>query len=53
MALARDAEGSVPVRAMERAWPEPEQRKRCLAGLVADGLLTPSGDGYALPGCSS
>jgi len=52
MALARDAEGSVPARAMERAWPEPAQRTRCLAGLVADGLLTQSGDGYALPGCS-
>ncbi len=50
MALAREAEGSVPARAMERAWPELEQRTRCLAGLVADGLLVPSGDGYALPG---
>jgi A/G-specific adenine glycosylase len=53
MALAREAEGPVPARAMERAWPEPEQRTRCLAGLVADGLLTASDDGYALPGCSS
>jgi len=52
MALARDAEGVVPARAMERAWPEQEQRTRCLAALVADGLLTPSGDGYALPGAS-
>jgi A/G-specific adenine glycosylase len=50
MGLARDADGAVPARAMERAWPEPEQRARCLAGLVADGLLTPCGDGYALPG---
>ncbi len=49
MALVRDAEGTVPARAMERAWPEPEQRTRCLAGLVADGLLTASADGYALP----
>ena len=50
MALARDAEGSVPAQEMERAWPEPEQRTRCLAGLVTDGLLVPSGAGYALPG---
>jgi A/G-specific adenine glycosylase len=50
MALARDAEGTVPALAMERAWPELGQRTRCLAGLVADGLLVPNGDGYALPG---
>jgi A/G-specific adenine glycosylase len=50
MALARDAEGSVATRAMERAWPEPEQRTRCLAGLVADGLLVSTDGGYALPG---
>jgi A/G-specific adenine glycosylase len=49
LALARDAAGPVPAPAMERAWPEPEQRVRCLAGLVADGLLAPVGDGYALP----
>jgi A/G-specific adenine glycosylase len=50
LALARDAVGPVSVPATERAWPEPEQRVRCLASLVADGLLTPVGDGYALPG---
>ncbi len=49
MALARDAERSVPLQAMARAWPEPDQRTRCLAGLVADGLLVPDEDGYALP----
>jgi A/G-specific adenine glycosylase len=38
---------------MQQAWPEPEQRTRCLTGLVADGLLVPSGDGYALPGSAS
>jgi A/G-specific adenine glycosylase len=50
LALARDAVGPVSVPAMEQAWPEPGQRVRCLASLVADGLLTPVGDGYALPG---
>ena len=49
MALAREADGAVPRRAMERAWPEPGQRARCLASLVADGLLVASADGYALP----
>src|SRR3954451_22234836 len=34
MALARDAEGSVSAVAMERAWPEPGQRTRCLATLI-------------------
>lgn len=53
MALARDAVGSVPLGAMERAWPEPEQRRRCLAALVADGLLVSSDSGYALPGLAS
>ena len=49
MALARDAEGAVPRRRMEQAWSEAAQRERCLASLVADGLLVPAGDGYALP----
>jgi A/G-specific adenine glycosylase len=53
LALARNVEGAVPVVAMQQAWPEPEQRSRCLTGLVADGLLVPSGDGYALPGSAS
>lgn len=49
MALARDADGPVSERGMERAWPEPGQRARCLAGLVDDGLLVPAEGGYALP----
>ena len=37
--------------AIEAAWPGAEQRERCLAGLVADGLLTQVTPGrYALPG---
>ncbi len=51
MALAREAEGSVPRSAIEAAWPSAEQRERCLAGLVADGLLTQITPGrWALPG---
>jgi A/G-specific adenine glycosylase len=49
MALARDADRPVSPRALERVWPDPEQRTRCLAGLVDDGLLVRVGDGYALP----
>ena len=49
MALAREAEGVVSARAMERAWPDVDQRTRCLGSLVADGLLVPSDGGYSLP----
>ena len=36
---------------VEQAWPEREQRERCLAGLVDDGLLTQITPGrWALPG---
>ena len=56
MALARDTDGSVPLGRIEAAWPAAEQRERCLAGLVADGLLVVVGSGddprpvaYALP----
>ncbi len=53
LALAREADGPVSASGMERAWPDAAQRDRCLASLVADGLLVPAGGGYALPGCSS
>ena len=57
MALARDAEGPVPADRIEAVWPSAGQRERCLAGLVADGLLvrigtSSSDDGvpaYGLP----
>jgi A/G-specific adenine glycosylase len=50
MALARD-QPSVSAAQVEQAWPEREQRERCLAGLVADGLLTQVTPGrWALPG---
>jgi A/G-specific adenine glycosylase len=50
LAVARDSRGPVAESAMVRAWPEPDQRARCLASLVADGLLARSGRTYALPG---
>jgi len=50
MALARDHDVVTAAQA-EAAWPGTEQRDRCLAGLVADGLLTQITPGrWALPG---
>ena len=49
LGVVRDAEGTVPRRRLQQAWSEGAQRERCLASLVADGLLVPAGDGYALP----
>ena len=50
MALARE-QPSVSAAQLEAAWPEAEQRERCLAGLVDDGLLTQITPGrWALPG---
>ncbi|MFZ2014422.1 MAG: A/G-specific adenine glycosylase [Nocardioides sp.] len=49
MALARDAEGAVSGRGMERAWPDDDQRARCLGSLLDDGLLVAVNGGYALP----
>lgn len=49
MAVLRDAEGPVPAARLVRAWDEADQRTRCLAGLVEDGLVVREGDAYALP----
>jgi A/G-specific adenine glycosylase len=50
MALAREHD-SVSATQAEAAWPGAEQRERCLAGLVDDGLLTQITPGrWALPG---
>jgi A/G-specific adenine glycosylase len=50
MALARE-QSSVTAEQAGKAWPQDEQRERCLAGLVADGLLTQITPGrWALPG---
>ncbi|HSF35405.1 MAG TPA: A/G-specific adenine glycosylase [Nocardioides sp.] len=49
LALAREAD-SVSTQQVESAWPDAGQRERCLAGLVADGLLTQITPGrWALP----
>ena len=49
MAVVRDAAGPVPEATLARTWHEAGQRTRCLAGLVADGLLVRVKEGYTLP----
>lgn len=50
LSLAREAD-SVSAEQVEAAWSDAGQRERCLAGLVADGLLTQITPGrWALPG---
>ena len=50
LAVLRDADGPVPVARLDAAWPDPGQRARALASLIADGLATERPGGYALPG---
>ena len=51
MAVLRESRGPVHRSALEAAWPAAEQRDRCLASLVTDGLAVAAGpDAYALPG---
>jgi A/G-specific adenine glycosylase len=52
MAVLRQAPGPVFRPALEAAWPVAVQRERCLDGLVADGLVEPRTDAFALPGHS-
>jgi A/G-specific adenine glycosylase len=53
LALARDSTAPVGAEAIEAAWPEADQRRRALAGLLHDGLLVEAGTGgFALP-CTS
>ena len=50
LALARDDHAPVHRSRIAAAWPAEDQRERCLASLVDDGLLVPvGGDAYALP----
>ncbi|MFC5176670.1 A/G-specific adenine glycosylase [Nocardioides taihuensis] len=50
LGAVRDTDGPVHVSRLEAAWPEAAQRERCLAALVADGLLVRAGESaYALP----
>ena len=49
MAVVRDTDAPVHHDRLARTWDEADQRTRCLAGLVEDGLLVRDGDAYALP----
>ena len=47
----RDAAGPMARAELESAWPDAQQARRALDGLMADGLVAPSGPGaVALPG---
>jgi A/G-specific adenine glycosylase len=46
----RESEGPVHASRLEATWADDPQRRRCLAGLLADGLLVQvAEDAYALP----
>ena len=45
----RASEIPLPASALEPLWPDAVQRDRALAGLVADGLVERTDEGYALP----
>lgn len=47
--VVRSAEGPVGPDELAPAWDDAAQRERCLASLLADGLVVRSGDAYALP----
>jgi len=50
LALLRSADHCVPRSAVDIAWPDADQRERCLASLIADGLAVELPDGsVALP----
>jgi A/G-specific adenine glycosylase len=50
MAALRARTASVPESALEKCWPDAEQRDRALASLIADGLVVRQRAGrYALP----
>jgi len=48
MAVLRDSDGPVHRSSLELAWPEPEQRERCLQTLVDDGLIAEEHGSYRL-----
>jgi len=49
LALLRESPHPVAAMALDATWPEPEQRARALAGLVADGLVEQVAGRYRLP----
>lgn len=50
LAVVREADGPVAKQRIDLVWDNPEQRERCLASLVEDGLLAAAGPAaFALP----
>jgi A/G-specific adenine glycosylase len=49
LAVLRDTHGTVDQARLDAVWPEAAQRRRALAGLLADGLVVARPGGYALP----
>ena len=50
LAVLREAPGSVPKPRLDAVWDDEQQRERCLASLLDDGLAVAAGSGrYALP----
>jgi A/G-specific adenine glycosylase len=50
LAVLRNADRPVPSARLDAVWPDAGQRRRALAGLVADGLVCSAGpDRYSLP----
>jgi A/G-specific adenine glycosylase len=50
LAVLRESASPVPGSRLDVVWPEPAQRDRALASLLADGLVTQHGSHYALAG---
>lgn len=51
LAVLRSHDAPVPLEELAAAWPDETQRSRCLASLVADGLMVaPSAGHVSLPG---
>ena len=51
LAALRAASGPLPAETIDASWPDPAQRTRALAALLADGLAERLPDGaIALPG---
>ncbi len=49
LAVLRATDTDVDRTQLDAVWPDPPQRDRALASLIADGLVVRSGDRYALP----
>jgi A/G-specific adenine glycosylase len=53
LAAVRESPGPVHHSHLAAAWPDADQRSRCLASLVADGLLESDTLRYTLPGSTA